>query len=108
MNLIDELYTDDPTSGQRKLRAAVRPKPFLSAPGEMNRKFPYLTAVIDRYSRRILSRRLSTTLSANFCEEAVREAIDRYGSRSSTRTRAANTRRDSSPASSTGKAARPA
>ena len=79
MNLIDELYTDDPTSGQRKLRAAVRPKPFLSAPGEMNRKFPYLTAVIDRYSRRILSWRLSTTLSADFCEEAFREAIDRYG-----------------------------
>lgn len=133
MARIDELYTKDPTSGQRKLQAnlkkyygidvgrrlirhlmeimqiaAIYPKPYLSIPDAMNRKFPYLlrnvpithvnqvwstdityirlkngfaylTAVIDWYSRRILSWRLSTTLSTDFCEEAVREAIQKYG-----------------------------
>lgn len=133
MARIDELYTMDPTSGQRKLQAnlkkyygievgrqlirhlmeimqvaAIYPRPFLSTPDAMNRKFPYLlrnveakrvnqvwstdityirlkngfaylTAVIDWYSRRILSWRLSTALSTDFCEEAVREAIRQYG-----------------------------
>lgn len=133
MARIDELYTKDPTSGQRKLQsnlkkfygievgrrlirhlmeimqiAAIYPMPNLSIPNTMNKKFPYLlrnvaithvnqvwstdityirlksgfaylTAVIDWYSRRILSWRLSTTLSTDFCEEAVREAIRKYG-----------------------------
>ena len=133
MTCIDELYTKDPTSGQRKLQAnlkkyygidvgrrlsrhlmeimqiaAIYPKPNLSFPNKMNKTFPYLlrnvaithvnqvwstdityirlkngfaylTAVIDWYSRRILSWRLSTTLSTDFCEEAVREAIDKFG-----------------------------
>ena len=35
--------------------------------------FAYLTAVIDWYGRRILSWRLSTTLSTDFCEECDRE-----------------------------------
>lgn len=37
--------------------------------------FCYLTAVIDWYSRRILSWRLSNTLSAAFCMECVNEAF---------------------------------
>lgn len=88
--------------------AAIYPKPDLSFPNKQNKAFPYLlrnvaitrvnqvwstdityirlkngfaylTAVIDWYSRRILSWRLSTTLSTDFCEDAVCEAIQKYG-----------------------------
>ena len=40
--------------------------------------FVYLVAIIDWYSRRILSWRLSTSLSADFCVEALQEALDNY------------------------------
>jgi putative transposase len=41
--------------------------------------FVYLTAVIDWYSRYVLSWRLSTGLDTAFCVEALEEAIERYG-----------------------------
>jgi putative transposase len=40
--------------------------------------FVYLVAVIDWYSRRILSWKLSTTLHPDFCIEALQEALDKY------------------------------
>ena len=133
LNDIDALYTEDPTRGQRRMRAAlynnygeragrklvkhlmeklgihaIYPKKNLSLPDKQNPKYPYLlrgveinrvnqvwstdityirlkggfvylTAVLDWYSRRILSWRLSTTLNAAFCVEAVRDAIGKYG-----------------------------
>ena len=45
----------------------------------MEKGFLYLVAVIDWYSRKVLSHRLSNTLDSTFCVEAVEEAIDRYG-----------------------------
>ena len=39
----------------------------------------YLVAIIDLYSRKVLSWRLSNTLDAEFCAEALEEAIDLYG-----------------------------
>jgi putative transposase len=45
----------------------------------MAKGFMYLTAVIDWYSRYILSWRLSNTLTTEFCLEAVQEAFDKYG-----------------------------
>ena len=45
----------------------------------MARGFVYLFAVIDWYSRKILSWRVSNSLTADFCVEAVEEAIARYG-----------------------------
>ena len=45
----------------------------------MRRGFIYLVAVLDWYSRRILSWRVSNTLTTDFCLDAVREAITRYG-----------------------------
>ena len=45
----------------------------------MARGFVYLAAVIDWFSRRVLAWRLSITLEAAFCIEAVEEAIARYG-----------------------------
>ena len=45
----------------------------------MTRGFVYLFAVLDWASRRVLSWRLSNTLTTDFCMEAVQEAIHRYG-----------------------------
>ena len=45
----------------------------------MRRGFVYLVAVIDWYSRKVLSWRLSNTLTTDFCLEAVGEAIARFG-----------------------------
>ncbi len=39
----------------------------------------YLTAVIDWYSRKALAHRVSNTMVARFCVEALKEAIVRYG-----------------------------
>ena len=45
----------------------------------MRRGFIYLVAVLDWHSRRVLSWRVSNTLTTDFCLDAVREAIARYG-----------------------------
>ena len=45
----------------------------------MARGFVYLAAVVDWFSRRVLSWRLSITLEAAFCIEALDEALARYG-----------------------------
>jgi putative transposase len=45
----------------------------------MNHGFMYLVAVMDWYSRKILSWRVSNTMDANFCVEALQEALSRYG-----------------------------
>jgi putative transposase len=44
----------------------------------MARGFCYLVAVMDWASRRVLSWRLSNTLDASFCIEALQEALERY------------------------------
>jgi putative transposase len=41
--------------------------------------FAYLVAIIDWYSRRVLSWRLSNTMETNFCVEALQEALERFG-----------------------------
>ena len=43
------------------------------------RGFAYLVAIIDWYSRRVLSWRLSKTLESDFCVHALREALRRFG-----------------------------
>lgn len=45
----------------------------------MARGFVYLTAVVDWFSRKVLSWRLSITMDVGFCIEAVEEAMARYG-----------------------------
>ena len=45
----------------------------------MRKGFVYLTAVVDWYSRKVLSHRVSITMETGFCIEAVEEAIQRYG-----------------------------
>jgi putative transposase len=45
----------------------------------MRRGFLYLVAIVDVASRAVLSWRLSNTLEADFCVEALNEAIERFG-----------------------------
>jgi putative transposase len=45
----------------------------------MARGFVYLAAVIDWFSRRVLAWRVSITLEAAFCVEALEEALARFG-----------------------------
>lgn len=45
----------------------------------MARGFVYLYAVVDWFSCKVLSWRLSITMDADFCIEAVEEALARHG-----------------------------
>jgi putative transposase len=132
MRRIDELYTENPTWGSRKLRDKLRlekyrvnrkriqrlmrkmgietiyPKRNLSKSNHEHAIYPYLlrkvgilrpnhvwstdityirlhhgwvymVAIIDWYSKAILSWRLSNTLDRFFCIDALREALRHYG-----------------------------
>ncbi|RJE78563.1 hypothetical protein DWB67_16925 [Paracoccus sp. JM45] len=45
----------------------------------MHHGFLYLVAVMDWYSRKVLSWRLSNSIDVGFCIEALKEALLRYG-----------------------------
>ena len=45
----------------------------------MARGFVYLAAVVDWFTRRVLSWRLSITMEVEFCLEALQEALAKYG-----------------------------
>lgn len=133
MKKMDELFTENPTRGTRRLSkalkkrfcllagrdkvrrlmdimgiAAIYPKKNLSIANKSHKKYPYLlrglaitranqvwstdityirlkkgfvylTAVIDWYSRYVLSWRISTTLDRRFCIETLNEALEKYG-----------------------------
>ena len=132
MRRIDELYTDSPSWGSRKMRdrlildgkkvnrkriqrlmrlmgiETLYPKKRLSTPHPEHRIYPYLlkglvidrpnqvwctdityirlrhgfvylVAVLDWYSRKVLSWELSTTLDSHFCLSALDDAIRRFG-----------------------------
>ena len=44
----------------------------------MAKEFVYLAAVVDWFTRRVLTWRLSITMDAEFCVEAIREALARH------------------------------
>ena len=46
----------------------------------MRRGFLYLVAIMDWHTRKVLAWRISNTLEADFCVEALNEAIHRFGS----------------------------
>ncbi len=46
----------------------------------IKRGFLYLIAIMDWYSRKVLSWRISNTLDTHFCVEALEEALDKYPS----------------------------
>ena len=45
----------------------------------MARGFVYLVAVVDWFTRRVLSHRVSITMEADFCVEALNEALAKHG-----------------------------
>jgi putative transposase len=45
----------------------------------MSRGFMYLVAVMDWYSRKILSWRVSNAMESDFCIQALQEALSRFG-----------------------------
>jgi len=45
----------------------------------MAQGFAYLVAILDLYSRKVLSFRVSNALATQFCREALQEALARYG-----------------------------
>ncbi len=45
----------------------------------MRRGFLYLVAIMDWFTRKVLAWRISNTLEANFCVEALNEAIHKFG-----------------------------
>ena len=45
----------------------------------MRRGYAYLVAIMDWASRKVLSWRLSNTMDASFCVEALKEAVESYG-----------------------------
>ena len=84
MRRIDELHLAHPFAGARMLRHLVIERPnqvwamdITYVP--MQRGFVYLAAVLDWATRRVLSFRLSNTLTTDFFLEAVEAAIVRYG-----------------------------
>ena len=87
---------------------AIYPKPNLSKPNPQHKKYPYLlgnilinrvnqvwgcdityipmaqghvylVAIIDWYSRYVLSWRVSNTLDNSFCVDALKESLERHG-----------------------------
>ena len=46
---------------------------------KLNGSYVYLIAIIDLYSRKVLTWKLSNTMDADFCVEALEDAILRYG-----------------------------
>ncbi|MBB3955522.1 putative transposase [Novosphingobium sediminicola] len=45
----------------------------------MAKGFVYLVAIVDWFSRKVLSRRVSISMEADFCVEALEEALVCYG-----------------------------
>ncbi len=45
----------------------------------MRKSYLYLVAVMDWFTRKVPARRISNTLEADFCVEALNEAIHRFG-----------------------------
>jgi len=45
----------------------------------MRRGFVYLVAIMDLHTRKVLSWHISNTLEADFCVDALNEAIARFG-----------------------------
>ena len=58
---------------------AVLQRPANDLASAQRRGFLYLVAIIDWYTRKVLAWRISNTLEADFCVEALNEAMAKYG-----------------------------
>ncbi len=59
-------------SGRRSAKALLTPFP-------VQRGFLYLVAIMDWATRHVIAWRLSNTMDAGFCVEALNDALARYG-----------------------------
>ena len=78
-NVISVSYSPD---GQRLAVSTVSPRQVWSADITyipMSQGFLYLVAIMDWHSRKVLAWRLSNTMDAIFCVEALEEALALYG-----------------------------
>jgi putative transposase len=67
--------------GYRRGVAVVHPNPVWSADStdiRLERGFAYLVAMIDWYSRKVLSWRLNNSMEVEFCVDALEEALRVY------------------------------
>jgi putative transposase len=97
MRRLDELYLECPFYGSRRMAVtlgvnrkraqrlmgilgieALYPKPNLRRPAPGHEIYPYLVAVMDWFSRYVLSWELSNTMETGFCLAAM-EAAFRFG-----------------------------
>ena len=62
-------------SFERRQGAPARPYTYIP----VQRGFLYLVAIMDWASRYVLAWRLSNTLNASFCTDALEEALARHG-----------------------------
>jgi putative transposase len=75
--LIDQIRSGAPTSLTFPLSADLHGK---SPAGQRMRKgFLYLVAIMDWFTRKVLAWRISNTLEAEYCVEALTEAIHKFG-----------------------------
>src|SRR6266851_2935607 len=103
MALIDRQYLARPYYGSRRMTAwlatqghrvnrkrvrrlmrqlglvAIYQRPNTSKATAAHKTYPYLVAIMDWHSRAVLAWQLSNTLSADFCVEALEEALARFG-----------------------------
>ena len=95
MRRIDKLFLKYPFYGARRMalhlrregerigrRRAARLMRLMGLQGSIGRRVPgflYLVAIMDWASRYVLAWRLSNTLDASFCTDALDEALARHG-----------------------------
>src|SRR5229473_3176294 len=60
-------------------QVAIYQRPNTSKPAFAHKGFLYLVVIMDWVSRAVLAWRLSNTLGAEFCVEALEEALPRHG-----------------------------
>jgi len=94
MRLIDKIHMNKPFLGVRRIKDALHDLSHTVNRKRVQRNqawctdvtyipmakgFVYLTVIMDWYSRKILSWRLSNSLDVSFCVDALEEALHRYG-----------------------------
>ena len=69
----------DPCCAGRRSIGRTMSGQWTSATSLCGRGFVYLAAVVDVASRRVLAHRVSITMEAGFCVEALEQALARHG-----------------------------
>ncbi|MET4694660.1 putative transposase [Endozoicomonas sp. NE40] len=80
MRLIDEQHLKTPFYGSRKMYTFLRNLGYCINRKRVRRLMRQMgLEAMDWYSRRVLSWRVSNTMDADFCVDALEEALNRYG-----------------------------